>query len=134
MFDYIEHLNNPRKILEKSIELLENNGILVITTPKTNSLSHHLMHKNWPHYKSEHLYYFSSYNLKKLLQIIGFNNIQEFSASKYLSFQYICNHFRKYTHPIITPILNFIDNLLPKWIKNKLLKLTIGEMLIIAKN
>lgn len=70
--DYIEHVRDPEKILQLAASMLNEDGHIVISTPKLNSLSHRLMQKGWSHYKEEHLFYFSFQSMKKILEQSGF--------------------------------------------------------------
>ena len=133
MSDYIEHVRNPKLVVEKAFLMLKPNGLLVITTPKLNSFSHKMMKNSWSQYKTEHLFYFSFENLKNILENSGFENVEELNAKKYLSFQYIFNYFFTYKNPIITPIMKVGNFILPKFFKNKLYSFVLGDMLITAK-
>ncbi len=71
MCDFIEHVRDPHAVLRKAMSLLRPSGSLVITTPDGGSVSCRLMGASWPHYKIEHLYYFSQANLTSLLERAG---------------------------------------------------------------
>ena len=64
MNDFLEHTRCPEIVVRKAYFLLEQGGYLIIATPNTNSLSCHILGRKWPHYKTEHLFYFNSYIIK----------------------------------------------------------------------
>ncbi len=66
--DIIEHLPDPRNILGKIWNLLEDDGLILVSTPDfSNKLTRKLAMK-----PLEHLYYFDSKTLRHLLNICGF--------------------------------------------------------------
>lgn len=72
MFESIEHLNSPDNYLKKINHILKKGGILFVTTPNFNSLSRMFLGKNWSVFSREHLFYFSTKSLLRLLRINGF--------------------------------------------------------------
>ncbi len=56
MLDFLEHVRDPELVLRKASSLLRENGLVLITTPDTGSLTHRIMGKKWLHYKNEHFY------------------------------------------------------------------------------
>ncbi len=77
MFDVIEHLFDPHKTLSQIYRLLRPDGVLVITTPNINALSHFVLGESWAVLSpAEHLYYFSERTLMKTLQKPGFTAVK----------------------------------------------------------
>jgi 2-polyprenyl-3-methyl-5-hydroxy-6-metoxy-1,4-benzoquinol methylase len=72
MSHLIEHLNDPKFILEETYRILKNNGYVFITTPNINGLQAHLYRGRWRSAIFDHLYLFSVQTLKKMLQNAGF--------------------------------------------------------------
>jgi SAM-dependent methyltransferase len=132
MMDYIEHVRNPKKILLLASKLLGENGQIILSTPKLNSLSHRLMGRKWSHYKEEHLYYFSFHAMKKILGDTGFTDVREYPAYKYLSLDYIKGHFETYRHPFFTPLINFVWKLTPAGISRIPFPVMLGDLVVVA--
>jgi len=132
MMDYIEHVRDPKKILSLASKLLNENGNIVLSTPKLNSLSHSLMGEKWSHYKEEHLYYFSFLAMKKILEQTGFTDVREYPAYKYLSLDYINGHFDTYKHSFFTPIINLGWKLTPASISRIPLPVMLGDLVVVA--
>lgn len=74
MGDVIEHLDNPKKGLEKAYNLLNNNGVLWISTPNYKS-AFNILHKMNTAMWNEpwHITYFFKNGLETLLNDLGFN-------------------------------------------------------------
>jgi 2-polyprenyl-3-methyl-5-hydroxy-6-metoxy-1,4-benzoquinol methylase len=133
LMDYIEHVRNPGKVLKLVAAMLNEHGNVVISTPKMNSLTHLVMQNGWSHYKEEHLFYFTFKAIKALLQVCGFTDIQEHTAIKYLSFNYIHGHFTTYPHVFFTPVIRLIWKVLPTSVCNWTFPIQLGDMVVTAK-
>src|SRR4030067_552228 len=60
LFDVVEHVENPRKVLLKIHNLLKEKGLLVINTGDTNSFFAKLQGKYWHFFiPPQHFFYFS---------------------------------------------------------------------------
>lgn len=72
-WDVIEHVANPRQVLQKTRELLVQGGEVVIQTPCTGMISE-LFGDKWLYYLPvQHLHLFSQESLFKLLSDTGFS-------------------------------------------------------------
>lgn len=132
MNDFLEHLEDPLMGLRKANAMLEPGGYLVITTPDTCSFSRRLMGKSWPHYKTEHFFYFNRKNLSGLMDKAGFRLIGARRGRKCLTPDYIRSIFVKYPRPVITPLFRLLD-LFPPAVKFKKMWFYFGEMTLIAQ-
>jgi hypothetical protein len=77
MLDVVEHLPDPLATLRVVYSTLKERCPLYIVTPNFASLFRHLLGAQaygvWP---DEHLYYFTSASLRKMLQAAGFKKIR----------------------------------------------------------
>ena len=141
MFDVLEHMRDLNSTLQKISSILKPGGLLVVSTPDTNSLSFKLMGKNWPHFKREHIYYFSNKNLSVLLSKYNLNSLPlpksrlggTKGGLKSLTLNYIAGYFTAFPTPILSPISHFLVHFLPKSITQLPINLPNGNMLVIAK-
>lgn len=77
MFDTIEHLFDPRAVLEASARSLVSGGLALISTPNFRALSRRLLGQEWGVLNPiEHLYYFEEATLAPLLEVCGFSDIR----------------------------------------------------------
>lgn len=76
MFDVIEHLFDPRAVLEATRRALGPGGLLVVTTPNFDALSRYALGVDWAVLSPlEHMYYFTEATLARLLGAAGFSGI-----------------------------------------------------------
>lgn len=132
-FDLIEHLNSPEEFLVEVFRILKPGGVIAICTINAESLSYKLMGMNWPHFKPEHLYYFSPVSIKKMLHKSGFKTLRIIQAKKILSLDYIKSILEVYRIPILSDISALLYSSLPKVITEMPFCISSGEMFIIAK-
>ena len=77
MNDLIEHVHDPRKLLQQARKILKQEGIIFMVTPDAESYAARFLKRRWPHLKpNEHLMYFSKRTLKKLLKEEGFTIVR----------------------------------------------------------
>lgn len=75
----IEHILRPRAYLNKAIRLLNNNGLVYITsTPNSSAFCARLFKENWNQHKpEEHLMHFNSKHFDEYFRTKGFTKILE---------------------------------------------------------
>ncbi len=132
-FDVIEHVRDPAYALACLHRSLKPEGLLVLATPSLDSWSRRLLGKYWMEYKVEHLTYFGQKSLQRILQLIGFGEIQFHPNYKVLSFDYICGHFERHPVPVISPVLRTIRKLLPNRIAYQPMKLVASGTMVTAR-
>ncbi|SVD92673.1 uncharacterized protein METZ01_LOCUS445527, partial [marine metagenome] len=72
MWDVIEHLDQPGKVLEEIHRILKPDGKLIINYPEYDSWPRKLLGYKWPFFLSVHLYYFTPKTMCHLLKNYGF--------------------------------------------------------------
>ena len=76
MFDVIEHLFQPRPVLEAVRRALAAGGTLVVSTPNFDALSRRALGIDWATLSPlEHMYYYTESTLMRMLQASGFTGI-----------------------------------------------------------
>lgn len=133
MFDLIEHVRLPEDTLLKAIQLLDPNGVIVITTPNVSSISNMIMGKKWTHYKKEHFFYFNLRSLQYIAKKANLDLLYSENSKKALNLNYLQTQFKVYKHPLLTPIVNFICATLPKYLIQKNFYIGIGEITVVLK-
>ena len=84
MNDLIEHMHDPRELLNHAYALLKKEGLIFIVTPDVGSITAHLLSKKWHHLKpNEHLIYFSKATIKRLLEECRFTIISAKHVSRW---------------------------------------------------
>lgn len=88
--DFIEHVNDPRKILKDLRKIIKKDGIIIIQTGDADSLWARLMGKNWHFFAPpQHLYFFSKSTLTKLLSQAGYKVVRMDKEGKQVSLKYL---------------------------------------------
>ena len=133
MSDFIEHVKDPIVTLTKASQLLKNDGVIMIMTPNTNTLSNKLMGKRWTHYKLEHFYYFNLSSLQILAEKCGLEVAYFEKSKKAMNIEYLYTQFRVYKHWLFTPLFSVLHKILPEKIRSTNLYISLGEMVLILK-
>ncbi len=90
MFDVIEHLQDPRKVLLTTSNHLKKGGLLVINTGDVDSITAKIQGKSWHFFiPPQHFFYFSKKTLTNLLEQTGFRVIKIDRKGKWVSFRYL---------------------------------------------
>jgi len=70
--DVLEHVSDPRGLLEVIHAYLKPGGVLCVVTPDFDSLVSRLLKQNWWHVRQAHIYYFNRESLDLLLDETGY--------------------------------------------------------------
>jgi len=133
LFDYLEHIIDPIRIMKIVFKFLDKGGIVYLTTPNISSITHFLMKEKWTHFKIEHLFYFNPNSIKYLLNKIGFQLINLKPAYKILNLYYIHNQLQIYHTPIFSQICKGLLQILPQKTLGWHIYIPIGELQVIAR-
>lgn len=68
----IEHVREPKTLINEAFRVLKKGGYLAITTPNVESLQFNVFKKQWRSAISDHLVLFNANILKKMLEDAGF--------------------------------------------------------------
>lgn len=81
MSHFIEHVHQPRRLIEECRRILKPGGYLVVVTPNSESLGHRLYRENWMHLDPpRHLHLFNKRTLRKLAEGEGFTVVEIFTS------------------------------------------------------
>jgi SAM-dependent methyltransferase len=130
--DVLEHIPDVKRFTAELYRMLKPEGVLLIITPDVGTWVAKFMRNTWPHYKTEHLFYFTKRSLSLLLRRKGFRVTRITVGFKYLTFDYVLGHFRKHTPGLLTSVLTFLYRCSPLVARKTPLRLP-TEMLAIAQ-
>jgi 2-polyprenyl-3-methyl-5-hydroxy-6-metoxy-1,4-benzoquinol methylase len=133
MFDFLEHVRDPRAELQLIRNFLRNGGMLVVSTPRTDSWSRRVLRFTWPQYREEHLILLSSTAIQDLGKDIGLDTLLIHKTRKYVTMNYLRGQLVSFTPPVFGNVLKFIWRFLPLP-KSKPFPMFLGEMTWVAKN
>lgn len=129
LWDVIEHLPNPSKVLTNISKVLSYNGYLIINFPNYDSLARKIMGFKWPFFLNVHLIYFNKKTMQKLLIDNGFQLIKIKPFYQTLELDYILTRasntfkFFKYVNIIIRKL----------GLSKLKINYNLGQSLVIAK-
>jgi 2-polyprenyl-3-methyl-5-hydroxy-6-metoxy-1,4-benzoquinol methylase len=132
MFDFIEHVKDLGRALRKANDLLKTGGYLVMTTPDTKSLSMILLGKKHTNYILEHINLLNHKLLPKYFENLGFEMMSIVPAKKMLTLKYAEDVFKVHGNFLYKP-MRIMNNLVPKGITGFPIKISFGDMLVIAQ-
>lgn len=90
MLDVVEHLSDPRADLRRAARLLTPDGMILIATGDTESLTAKLLGRRWTFYiPPQHLHFFHKTTMTELLGQSGLAPVKWFRVGKWLSLQYV---------------------------------------------
>lgn len=83
MTDVLEHLHDPPAALRSLSAALADDGLLMLTTPNTDSPIAKLLGRHWPSYCAiHHIYLFNPKNASMLLERLGFTVLSVLPLAK----------------------------------------------------
>jgi SAM-dependent methyltransferase len=90
MLDVFEHLNDPVRDLKRIRGWLKSDGLLLITTGDTKSISAKILNKHWTFYTPpQHLMFYHKKGITEVLEKSGLEPIYWYRIGKWLSLSYI---------------------------------------------
>jgi 2-polyprenyl-3-methyl-5-hydroxy-6-metoxy-1,4-benzoquinol methylase len=104
LWDVIEHVPDPRALLETAHRLLRPGGLLVLETQDIDSRFARLLGHRWHHFKHpEHIYHFNPSTVRTLLDSARFDvdTLTHRYGGKYVSFDFIAERAGR-VHPALS--------------------------------
>ena len=92
MFDIIEHVRQPLKMMQKASALLKKNGILVVTTPNIESWTSKILQSRWWSYRLMHNVLFSCQSMRHLMSRSSLKVIRMRGLIRLFSLGYCMKH------------------------------------------
>jgi hypothetical protein len=92
MFDIIEHVQEPLKMMQKASALLKVGGILVVTTPNIESWTSKILQSRWWSYRLMHNVLFSRQSMRHLMSRSSLQVIRMRGLIRLFSLGYCMKH------------------------------------------
>ncbi len=109
LWDVVEHTPDPVGFVESAVEFLKPGGVAILETQNVDSLFARALGQRWQHFKlEEHLFHFSPYTLRLLLEekagmeILGMTSR---FGGKYVSPAFIAERIGR-IHPVLSRLLS----------------------------
>jgi 2-polyprenyl-3-methyl-5-hydroxy-6-metoxy-1,4-benzoquinol methylase len=113
MWDVIEHVPDPKANINRAADLLHSGGVFALITPDVGSLVARITGKQWIGYKlsEEHVYYFSTQTLSRMLNEAGFDVIDIRHEGKFVTLRLFLDRLGFYL-PFLSRPLQFVEQAL----------------------
>lgn len=132
LWDVLEHFLDPLFALCKLRQLLRKGGYIFLSMPAIDSIYARIFKRYWRSLLREHLYYFSSDTIKKILSKSGFEVLNIYPASTTFTMEEGLQRFRQ---QFDSQLVNRIVNLITKWRMSKIrITLKVGKKIIVARS
>lgn len=96
MIDFIEHIPEPGKAMQKAHQALAPRGIVCLVTPNSKSLAAKISGRRWWHFRPAHLGYFTKNSLLTLIHKTGFQIIKMRQYNWTFSAHYLLSRRREF--------------------------------------
>jgi 2-polyprenyl-3-methyl-5-hydroxy-6-metoxy-1,4-benzoquinol methylase len=100
MVHVLEHLDSPRRAVERARELLAPGGALLIETPTTDCVWFRVAPKRWRQLIPDHYYFFSRATLTALLANAGFEPIEHVKVGRRVTVRFAADRLRRADVPL----------------------------------
>ncbi len=132
LFQTIEHLDDPRRGLQKMARWLKPGGLMVITTPNRAGWPARVLGKRWFEFKPrEHLYYFEPRTITRMLEAGGFERISVRRDSNRYPLRFLFDRARQY-YPALAPLVRVLERVTPGRVLDRDVPANLGSMRVIA--
>ena len=120
MWDSLEHIHGPKKIIKSCYNSLQSDGILIVLVPNFDSLASRLIREKSPTFCIYHLNYFTDRSLSKLLTDKGFDIIHKETVISEID---NCRNYLEFKEPYLSEPSNepAFDWLSPDYIHENML-------------
>jgi SAM-dependent methyltransferase len=133
LFDVIEHVRNPVKLLQRVRAFLKPEGVLFLCTPNLHSWSARVMRKRWSEFKTEHLTYFGVETIRNLLAKTGYTRVEISPNHKALTLDYIHRHFQRFPVAGLSSVLAAVRRLIPEPIRHRPFHIVVSGMNVLSR-
>ena len=111
MLDVLEHLNDPLEALKRLRGIINDEGLLVLSTVNLDGLHSRLVGGGWPWFIRSHLHYFSKRTLTAMLHGAGFRLVEWQIAPRSFHLSYIARRTAA-SRPRVSALVSAVANLL----------------------
>jgi SAM-dependent methyltransferase len=89
MLDVLEHLNDPLDALRRLRRIVDEEGMLVLSTVNLAGLHARMRGRSWPWFIRSHLHYFAPETLSDMMSRAGFRMVQWETAPRSFKLSYV---------------------------------------------
>ncbi len=128
-FDVVEHLLDPVGFVRRVAGWLADDGALAVTVPDAASPTARLLGRAWFYYAPpDHVHYFTSATLRRLLESAGFRDVRVEPIGKPITLAYATAQVAAF-YPALEPLVRPLGALVPAALARRPIPLPLGEIL-----
>jgi len=122
LLDVIEHVDDPKSLLQEIHRILKPEGMLILSTPNIGSLVARLLGPKWWHIRRAHQYYFTWKTIQQLLKESGFSIIRKRYYPWAFSLHYWFSRFENFSRPVYKIVSAFERSKPGGFLRSKIIK------------
>ncbi len=111
-FDVLEHMHDPVKTLQSINAMLKPKGLLVLAVPNSASWVLRFLGARWEDLQransGEHLYFFNSETLSRILEKTGFEVLEVKTMGRYFKLGHLCNRLQIYNKFVFSSLRSIV--------------------------
>ncbi|MEM7130834.1 MAG: class I SAM-dependent methyltransferase [Chloroflexota bacterium] len=108
-FQVFEHLPYPNTDLAQLHNFLKPGGLILIEVPNIETWSVHLLRGRHRHFVPDHVNFFSTHSLSRLLETNGFDVMETFYPTRSMSLRHLMNFWGRQYLP--NPLVNQVERI-----------------------
>lgn len=122
LWDVLEHVPDPRALLDEVHRILRPGGVLLVNYPDKGSLAARAMGSRWVFILTVHIYYFTRKTIRRLLDMTGFEVVKFRPYVQTLGFGYLVGRTEPYSRLVhrlgsfVSDRLGLGDVEVPYWV------------------
>ena len=116
LWDVLEHVENPRDLLEQAHGLIRDDGVLCFSTLDMDNWFPRLLGKRWPWLIDMHIYYFDRHGLVRMLEELGFEVELVEPYYHYISVRYALDKACSMLPAVLSWPLSLLRPLMPRFL------------------
>lgn len=129
MFQVLDHIPDPRKLLDECFRLLRPGGLILCINHNIEALSARILGEHSPIIDVEHTYLFGPQTISRLFSIIGFDVVRIGSMRNIYSPHYLARLF-----PLPKGIKEGLLRIMKRsWLRNLRLTVVLGNLCLVAR-
>jgi len=102
--DVLEHVSDPRGLLEEFHNWLKPDGIACVVTPDFESLAARVLKQKWWHIRQAHQYYFSEHTLARMIESTNYEAVKKKRYGWTFSVDYWASRFENFNRHVFAAL------------------------------
>ncbi len=130
LWDVLEHVPDPMKVLQECNRILRPGGFLVVNYPDIGSSIAKLMRRKWVFILTVHLFYFTPTTVRRMLDVAGFDTLKMKPHFQSLGLGYLMYRMQAYNK-----LFHVVGSKMVKFLRMEKLEIPywLGQTLVVSQ-